>query len=127
MTDVIAFTRNVTTGPLPASRQVHVPGSTYDDLRVAIREIDQTGDTEPPVRGADPAGPYTDPDARTGPASGLVRPRERLPEDAIHTPPQGQQPTAGVTGRGAVKRLGRAVCRSNAAPIVGQCRNDIHS
>src|SRR5579863_2515401 len=52
----------VSTGPLPASRTVHVPGALNPDLRVAMREIDLTsGANEPPVRVYDPSGPYTDP------------------------------------------------------------------
>jgi len=52
----------VSTGPLPASRKVHVPGALNPDLRVAMREIDLTsGANEPPVRVYDPSGPYTDP------------------------------------------------------------------
>ncbi len=30
----------VSTGPLPASRKVHVAGAQFPDLRVAMREID---------------------------------------------------------------------------------------
>lgn len=52
----------VTTGPLPASRKVHIPSAYMDGVSVAMREIDLTGD-EPPVRVYDPSGPYTDPDA----------------------------------------------------------------
>ncbi|MGH6994169.1 MAG: phosphomethylpyrimidine synthase ThiC, partial [Stellaceae bacterium] len=50
----------VSTGPLPASRKVHVPGALNPDLRVAMREIDLTSAAnEPPVRVYDPSGPYT--------------------------------------------------------------------
>jgi len=52
----------VSTGPLPASRKVHVPGERHPDVRVAMREIDLTAAAkEPPVRVYDPSGPYTDP------------------------------------------------------------------
>ncbi|MDE1931437.1 MAG: phosphomethylpyrimidine synthase ThiC [Alphaproteobacteria bacterium] len=52
----------VSTGPLPASRKVHVPGTLNPELRVAMREIDLTAAAnEPPVRVYDPSGPYTDP------------------------------------------------------------------
>src|SRR5579872_3726065 len=52
----------VSTGPLPASRKVHVPGARHPELRVAMREIDLTSAAkEPPVRVYDPSGPYTDP------------------------------------------------------------------
>ncbi|MCW2236889.1 phosphomethylpyrimidine synthase ThiC [Azospirillum canadense] len=50
----------VTTGPLPASRKVHVPGESNSDLRVAMREID-VGGGEAPVRVYDTSGPYSDP------------------------------------------------------------------
>ncbi len=52
---------SVSTGPLPASRKVHVPGKLNPDLRVAMREIDlEPSAKEPPVRVYDPSGPYTD-------------------------------------------------------------------
>ncbi len=52
----------VTTGPLPASRKVYVPGSVHGDIRVAMREIDlESSAKEPPVVVYDPSGPYTDP------------------------------------------------------------------
>ncbi|HEV2263697.1 MAG TPA: phosphomethylpyrimidine synthase ThiC [Stellaceae bacterium] len=52
----------VSTGALPASRKVHVPGERHPELRVAMREIDLTSAAkEPPVRVYDPSGPYTDP------------------------------------------------------------------
>ncbi|TCZ53178.1 phosphomethylpyrimidine synthase ThiC [Roseicella aquatilis] len=60
----------VTTGPLPASRKVHVPGVLHPDLRVAMREI-TVGGGEPALRVYDPSGPYTDPEARTDIRRGL--------------------------------------------------------
>jgi len=52
----------VTTGPLPASRKVHVAGQLHPALRVAMREIDlHPTANEPPVRVYDTSGPYTDP------------------------------------------------------------------
>ena len=51
----------VTTGPLPASRKVYVPGTVHGDIRVAMREIDlESSAKEPPVVVYDPSGPYTD-------------------------------------------------------------------
>ena len=50
----------VTTGPLPCSRKRHVAGTQHPDLRVAMREIELTGD-EPPLSVYDTSGPYTDP------------------------------------------------------------------
>jgi phosphomethylpyrimidine synthase len=62
----------VSTGPLPASRKVFVPGKTFADLRVAMREIDLTASSkEPPIRAYDPSGPYTDPAAAIDIRAGL--------------------------------------------------------
>src|SRR5690348_6494635 len=63
----------VSTGPLPASRKVHVPGERHPDMHVAMREIDLTqAAKEPPVRVYDPSGPYTDPAARIDIRLGLA-------------------------------------------------------
>jgi len=52
----------VSTGPLPASRKVHVPGKVHADVRVAMREIELTPSAnEPNIRVYDSSGPYTDP------------------------------------------------------------------
>lgn len=63
---------DVTTGPLPASRKVYLPGFQYPDIRVPMREIDlhETAD-EPPVRVYDTSGPYSDPDASIDISTGL--------------------------------------------------------
>ncbi|MDP9097107.1 MAG: phosphomethylpyrimidine synthase ThiC, partial [Pseudomonadota bacterium] len=51
----------VTTGPLPGSRKIYVPGERFPDLRVAMREVKlEDSANEPPVRIYDPSGPYTD-------------------------------------------------------------------
>jgi phosphomethylpyrimidine synthase len=60
----------VTTGPLPASRKLHVPGVLHPDLRVAMREI-SVGGGEPPLRVYDPSGPYSDAAHRTDIRRGL--------------------------------------------------------
>jgi phosphomethylpyrimidine synthase len=60
----------VTTGPLPASRKVHVPGVLHPGLRVAMREISVSGG-EPPLRVYDPSGPYSDAAHRTDIRRGL--------------------------------------------------------
>ncbi len=53
---------SVSTGPLPASRKVHVAGKRHPLVNVAMREIDLPPTAnEPPVRVYDPSGPYTDP------------------------------------------------------------------
>ena len=63
----------VTTGPLPASRKVYVPGQVHPGLRVAMREIALSeGCNEPPVRVYDPSGPYTDANVRVDICAGLA-------------------------------------------------------
>ena len=62
----------VTTGPLPSSRKVYVPGTLFPDLRVAMREVDLTPSAgEPPVRIYDASGPYTDPAVKVDIHAGL--------------------------------------------------------
>jgi len=62
----------VTTGPLPGSRKVYVPGTLHPDLRVAMREVVlEPSSGEQPVRIYDPSGPYTDPDAHIDIHAGL--------------------------------------------------------
>jgi phosphomethylpyrimidine synthase len=62
----------VSTGPLPASRKIHVAGQIFPNLRVAMREIDLAeGSGEAPVRVYDSSGPYTDPAAAIDIAGGL--------------------------------------------------------
>lgn len=55
-------TPGVTTGPLPASRKVHVPGRLHPEIRVPLREIAlEPSAKEPPVRVYDTSGAYSDP------------------------------------------------------------------
>ena len=62
----------VTTGPLPASRKIHHPGTIHPDIRVPMREIAVHPTAgEPPVTVYDSSGPYTDPTAKTDIESGL--------------------------------------------------------
>ncbi|GGH33134.1 phosphomethylpyrimidine synthase [Alsobacter metallidurans] len=62
----------VTTGPLPASRKVHVPAPGFPQIRVPVREIAlSAGTQEPPLRVYDASGPYTDADVVVDLASGL--------------------------------------------------------
>ncbi|WP_426164046.1 phosphomethylpyrimidine synthase ThiC [Sandarakinorhabdus sp. DWP1-3-1] len=68
----------VTTGALPGSRKVHVAGTLFPDIRVAMREVVlEPSANEPPVRIYDTSGPYTDDTARIDIAAGL--PALRLP------------------------------------------------
>ena len=62
----------VTTGPLPGSHKVYIPGERFPDIRVAMREVRlDPSANEDPVRIYDPSGPYTDPDAVIDIAAGL--------------------------------------------------------
>ncbi|MGE3784279.1 MAG: phosphomethylpyrimidine synthase ThiC, partial [Alphaproteobacteria bacterium] len=62
----------VTTGPFPSSRKIHVAGRRHGDLRVAMREIDLTPSAnEPPVRVYDTSGVYSDPTVATDIRTGL--------------------------------------------------------
>jgi phosphomethylpyrimidine synthase len=66
----------VTTGPLSASRKIHVPG-TLHNIRIAMRQIDlEPSAGEPPVTVYDASGPYTDPAAHIDIAAGLPRLRD---------------------------------------------------
>ena len=62
----------ITTGCLPGSRKIHVPGEIHSDIRVPMREI-LTHPTagEPPLTVYDSSGPCTDPDAGTDIRKGL--------------------------------------------------------
>ncbi|SCB25234.1 phosphomethylpyrimidine synthase ThiC [Rhizobium hainanense] len=54
------LTPTVTTGPLPASRKIYVPGDIHTDIRVPMREISvHPTSGEPPVIVYDSSGPYT--------------------------------------------------------------------
>jgi phosphomethylpyrimidine synthase len=77
MADIPARTEvfEVTTGPLPQSRKVHVPGSLHPEIRVPMREI-ALAEPEPPFTVYDTSGPYTDPEAVIDINRGLPRLRE---------------------------------------------------
>ncbi|PKU25010.1 phosphomethylpyrimidine synthase ThiC [Telmatospirillum siberiense] len=63
----------VTTGGLPSSRKIHVAGTLFPDIRVAMREIDLTASAnEPPFRVYDTSGAYTDPAVTTDIRRGLT-------------------------------------------------------
>lgn len=67
-------TSDVTTGPLPASRKIHIPGSLHSEIRVPMREISVHPTAgEPPLKVYDSSGPYTDPDIEIDIAKGLPR------------------------------------------------------
>ena len=53
-------TPTVTSGPLPASRKIYIPGDIHPDIRVPMREISlHPTSGEPPVIVYDSSGPYT--------------------------------------------------------------------
>jgi phosphomethylpyrimidine synthase len=96
----------VTTGPLPASRKVHLPGRLHPELRVAMREIAlEASSGEPPLRVYDPSGPYTDPGAAIDIRAGLPPLRrpwieargdvEAYDGRAVRPEDDGRGPTAG--------------------------------
>ncbi|MBK1840952.1 phosphomethylpyrimidine synthase ThiC [Azospirillum sp. YIM B02556] len=64
----------ISTGPLPSSRKIHVPGTRFPDLRVAMREIALSGG-EPPLTVYDPSGPYTDEAVTIDVRAGLAKHR----------------------------------------------------
>ncbi len=68
----------VTTGPLPASRKIHIEGDRQGDIRVPMREVAlHPTSGEPRVVLYDSSGPYTDPSAAIDIRAGLPRLRER--------------------------------------------------
>ncbi|PWE33373.1 phosphomethylpyrimidine synthase ThiC [Maritimibacter sp. 55A14] len=63
----------MTTGALPASRKIQVPGTLHPEIRVPMREIDTHPSAgEPPLTVYDTSGPYTDPAVETDIACGLA-------------------------------------------------------
>ncbi len=69
-------TPDVTTGPLPASTKIFLPGDVYPDIRVPLRQIAlHPTSGEPPVNVYDASGPYTDPQATIAIDQGLARHR----------------------------------------------------
>jgi len=69
-------TPKVTTGPLPASRKIHVAPDAAPDLRVPLREIKLSeGSGEPPLPVYDTSGPYTDDSVTIDVERGLPRTR----------------------------------------------------
>src|SRR5581483_7283389 len=62
----------VTTGPLPASRKIHVQGKLHPEIQVAMREIEVAGGKEPPVVVYDTSRPYSDPTVTTDIKLGLA-------------------------------------------------------
>lgn len=75
----------VSTGALPASRKIYVPGERHPDLRVPMREIEVSPSAkEPPVRVYDTSGPYSDPAVTIDIRAGLPPLRESWILSLIH-------------------------------------------
>ncbi|MBU2327421.1 MAG: phosphomethylpyrimidine synthase ThiC, partial [Alphaproteobacteria bacterium] len=69
-------TPDVTTGPLPASTKIFLPGEIHPDIRVPMRQITlHPTSGEPPVAVYDSSGPYTIPQAAITIDQGLPRHR----------------------------------------------------
>ena len=120
----------VTTGSLPASRKIYVPGKVHGDIRVAMREIDlEVSAKEPPVVVYDPSGPYTDPavniDIRMG-LSPLRTPWIKARGDVEEIPGRAQRPEDdGLKAGEAVSvqvfdRAGRKPLRAKTGANVSQ-------
>ena len=77
MPDDLSSAKNfgVSTGPLPASSKIHVPGTVHPEIRVAMREIALSGG-EPSMRVYDASGPYSDTNAQIDIMAGLPRLRQ---------------------------------------------------
>ena len=72
----------VTTGPLPASRKIHIAGDRHPELRVPMREISvHEPAAEPPLVVYDTSGPYSDPATEIDLEAGLFRLREPWIQD----------------------------------------------
>ena len=67
----------ITTGPLPGSKKVHVQSANFPDVKVAMREIQLSAKAgEPNVTVYDPSGPYTDASANIDISKGLPKLRD---------------------------------------------------
>jgi phosphomethylpyrimidine synthase len=120
----------VSTGPLPASRKVFVPGKRHAELRVAMREIDLTpGSKEKPVRAYDPSGPYTDPAIAIDIRAGLPSLREkwiRARGDVEECAPRATRPEDNGLAPGEVSsvplfdRTGRKPLKATSGKSVSQ-------
>ncbi|MBP2302336.1 phosphomethylpyrimidine synthase ThiC [Azospirillum picis] len=92
----------ISTGPLPASRKIHAPGTRFPDLRVAMREIALSGG-EPPLAVYDSSGPYTDETAAVDIRAGLPKHRRDW-----------------ILARGDVEATGRGALRARGGGAVTQ-------
>jgi phosphomethylpyrimidine synthase len=97
----------VTTGPLPASTKVFMPGVLHPEIRVPMRQVALHPTAgEPPVTIYDPSGPYTDPLHAVAIDNGLPRIRDswiRARADVV--PYEGRCVTAADNGFVGADRL----------------------
>ena len=116
---VVSGLATVSTGPLPGSCKIYVPGRLHPEIRVGMREITVDEGREPPVRVYDASGPYSDPAIRIDIRQGLAPLREawilargdvetyqgraRQPEDDGRR--QSQAPDAGMFARAGRRPL----------------------
>ncbi len=64
--------------PLPSSKKIYVKSERFQDVRVAMREIELTGSAdEPNLPVYDTSGPYTDQDVAINIRKGLPQLRQR--------------------------------------------------
>ena len=71
------ISKNITTGALPGSRKIYVPGTIHPAIKVPMREISlDPSANEPPVVVYDSSGPFTDNAQKIDIDQGLPRPRE---------------------------------------------------
>src|SRR6266852_3782200 len=120
----------VTTGPFPASRKIHVGGSRHGDIRVAMREIDlEPSAGEPPVRVYDTSGVYSDPAVATDIRVGLPELRRKwivARGDVEEVPGRDIRPEDNGLRRGedstvpVFNRAGRTVFRAKPGEAVTQ-------
>src|SRR5579862_2452659 len=94
----------VTTGPFPASRKIHVAGRRNPQIRVALREIDlEPSANEKPLRVYDTSGAYSDPAETTDIHKGLAELRRSwilARGDVEETPGRGVKPEDNGLRRG---------------------------
>ena len=93
----------ITTGAMPASRKIHLPGNLHD-IRVPLREIAISG--EAALQVYDASGPYTDPAVQIDVARGLADTRGRWLQDRGEVAPySARQVTDADNGFAAGARL----------------------
>ena len=115
---------SVTTGPLPGSAKLYVPGVLYPDLLVPMRQIAvHPSAGEPPVTVYDPSGAYTDPAIATNIAQGLASLRATWVTargDCEAYAPRAVQPTAPHTPAVSTTRRVSGIVNAPPRPTLPQ-------